>query len=105
MLEAWIRAGWLRPQGASGRWHFVEIDLARADLIRDLRDDCGVNEDGVEIVLSLLDQMHGLRRTLARVLRAVHTQPPAVRQRIVEELGLGTAPDEGGAGEKGSGGD
>ena len=43
---------------------FSEVDLARARLIRDLKVDLGVNDDGIAIVLHLLDQLHGLRRLL-----------------------------------------
>jgi chaperone modulatory protein CbpM len=41
-----------------------DADAARAILIRDLRSDFGVNDEGVEIVLQLVDQVHGLRRAL-----------------------------------------
>jgi chaperone modulatory protein CbpM len=68
VLEAWIAAGWLLPRG-DGR-EFSEIDLARARLIHDLRDDFGVNDDGISVVLNLLDQLYGLRRTLTTILSA-----------------------------------
>ena len=40
------------------------VDLARAQLIRDLREDLGVNDEGISVVLHLVDQMHGLRRSM-----------------------------------------
>ena len=49
---------------------FSEADLARAKLIRDLLQDLGVNDEGVGVILNLLDQMHGLRKALAE-MRAV----------------------------------
>jgi chaperone modulatory protein CbpM len=42
--------------------------LARAQLIRDLRDDFGVNDEGISVVLHLIDQMHGLRRSMQGLL-------------------------------------
>jgi chaperone modulatory protein CbpM len=47
---------------------FADVDLARAQLIRDLRDDFGVNDEGISVVLHLIDQMHGLRRSMQGLL-------------------------------------
>ena len=47
---------------------FTDMDLARANLIRDLKDKMGVNDEGLGVVLHLLDQMHALRRALAAAL-------------------------------------
>jgi chaperone modulatory protein CbpM len=67
-LEAWISAGWLIPPQTDGEFTFSEVDLARAQLIRDLREDIGVNDEGISVVLHLLDQMHGLRRSMQELL-------------------------------------
>jgi chaperone modulatory protein CbpM len=67
-LQAWIRAGWLIPPQTEPELAFSDVDLARAQLIRDLRDDLGVNDEGIEVVLHLLDQMHGLRATMHELL-------------------------------------
>jgi chaperone modulatory protein CbpM len=63
-LEAWIAAGWLVPPQTEPELMFSDIDLARAQLIRDLREDLGVNDEGVSVILHLIDQMHGLRRSM-----------------------------------------
>jgi chaperone modulatory protein CbpM len=85
-LERWIDAGWLAPvQDESGRG-FTEVDVARAHLIRELRDDLGVNDDGVSVILDLLDQMHGLRWALRELLQATNAQPDPLRQRIAAEI-------------------
>jgi chaperone modulatory protein CbpM len=72
-LDIWIAAGWLRPASGRGGHEFSEIDVARAQLISDLRGDLGVNDEAVPIVLDLIDQIHGLRR-LIRLLR--RSDPP-----------------------------
>jgi chaperone modulatory protein CbpM len=64
-LHAWLEAGWLMPHH-NGERAFSEIDVARVQLIRDLQG-MGVNDDAMPIILDLIDQMHGLRRTV-RVL-------------------------------------
>jgi chaperone modulatory protein CbpM len=60
-LNAWIEAEWLMPLAGGNAFDFSDADLARARLIQDLKIDFGVNDEGVAIVLHLLDQLHGLR--------------------------------------------
>ncbi len=67
-LEIWIEEEWLVPSEMTSERAFTEADLARAQLIRDLMDDLGVNAEGVGVVLSLVDQVHGLRNVLTEVL-------------------------------------
>lgn len=71
-LEAWIEAGWLVPPQTDPELTFSDVDLARAQLIRDLRDDLGVNDEGVSVVLHLIDQMHGLRHSMRALLEEMH---------------------------------
>jgi chaperone modulatory protein CbpM len=60
-LNAWVEAEWLVPVTSDKKLFFSEADLARAQLIQDLRADFGVNDEGVAIILHLLDQLYGLR--------------------------------------------
>jgi chaperone modulatory protein CbpM len=66
-LNAWIEAGWLMPRRDGDDVAFSDVDLARAELIRDLQD-MGMNDEAVPVILDLIDQMHGLRRTLRALL-------------------------------------
>ena len=71
-LEAWIAAGWLVPPQTEPELMFSDVDLARAQLIHDLREDFGVNDEGVSVILHLVDQMHGLRRSMQGLLDEMH---------------------------------
>jgi chaperone modulatory protein CbpM len=71
VVETWLEAGWLVPPQNEPEPAFAEIDVARAKLIAELQRDFGVNDEGVTVVLHLLDQVHDLRRTLADVLEEV----------------------------------
>ena len=73
-LEVWIEEEWLVPSGTATGQAFSEADLARAKLIQDLMQDLGVNEEGVGVILNLLDQVHGLRKALAAILQAASKQ-------------------------------
>ena len=76
-LDSWITAGWLVPPQTEPELAFSDVDLARAQLIRDLRDDFGVNDEGVEVILHLLDQMHGMRRGMQELLQELHASRQA----------------------------
>jgi chaperone modulatory protein CbpM len=68
-LETFIEEEWLIPRREAGREDFSDADIARAQLIRDLRTDIGVNDEGVGIILHLIDQLHGVRTALQAILR------------------------------------
>jgi chaperone modulatory protein CbpM len=63
-LEYWLEQRWLIPDQTGAAMNFSEMDVARARLIGNLQTDLGVNDEGVDIILHLLDQLHGLRRAL-----------------------------------------
>lgn len=67
-LHIWVSEGWLIP-APGDEASYGESDLARAQLIRDLTNDLGVNAEGVGVILHLIDQMHGLRGALAEYVR------------------------------------
>ena len=70
-LEVWIREAWICPARMTAEREFSEMDLARARLIRDLKHNMGVNDEGLDVILHLIDQMHGLRRALAEALASL----------------------------------
>jgi chaperone modulatory protein CbpM len=76
-LEVWLEEEWLVPSGTMTEQIFSETDLARAKLIRDLIQDLGVNDEGVGVILNLLDQMHSLRSVLAETLRSIRERSVA----------------------------
>jgi chaperone modulatory protein CbpM len=68
-LHLWIEEGWLLPR-RNPDLAFSEGDVARAQLILDLKREMGVNDEGIGIILSLVDQMHGLRKVLRELLQS-----------------------------------
>jgi chaperone modulatory protein CbpM len=76
-LTVWIEEEWLIPSGAADELAFTDMDLARANLIRDLKDNMGVNNEGLGVILHLLDQMHSLRRVLAATLESARDRRPS----------------------------
>jgi chaperone modulatory protein CbpM len=68
-LELWLDQQWLIPDQASAEMTFSDTDVARAHLIRDLKSDFGVNDEGVDVILHLVDQLHGLRGAFEQLHR------------------------------------
>ena len=56
-LELWLEERLLLPDEDG----FEEVDVARAQLIVELRRDFALDEEALPLVLSLLDQVYALR--------------------------------------------
>ena len=74
-LAVWIEQEWLIPGGSSAEPSFSDIDIARARLVLELLVDFGVNTEGVGVILNLVDQLYGVRRTLMELRQAIRTTP------------------------------
>lgn len=70
-LEFWLEQRWLIPTEATSGTQFSEADVARAHMIRDLKSDLGVNDEGIDVILHLIDQLHGVRQAFALVRAAL----------------------------------
>ena len=76
-LKVWIEEEWLIPGGSADAPAFTDMDLARAELIHDLKGKMGVNDEGLGVILHLLDQMHALRRALSAALESARDLRPS----------------------------
>jgi chaperone modulatory protein CbpM len=89
-LARWVENRWIRPEAASGeaaeRWVFHEVDVARVELILDIRREFAVDDEAMPLVLSLLDQVYSLRRQMRRLCDAVAAQPDDVQTAIRQAL-------------------
>ena len=82
-LEDYISREWLRPVMGEAGWYFEEIDIARLHLVCHLTQDIQVNDEGIDIALSLLDQVYGLRSHVGNITRAINQQPPEIQTDIM----------------------
>lgn len=85
-LRLWVRNGWLLPSGSENGPVFDEVDLARVRLVCQLKDDLNLNDDAVPVVLSLIDQLHGLRAELRALAEALECQPQEVRREVRQNV-------------------
>lgn len=70
-LDLWLEQRWLIPEETSVGIQFSDIDVARARLIHDLKSDLGANDEGIDVILHLMDQIHGLRHALAQLQKDI----------------------------------
>ena len=63
LILEFIEREWIRPAELDERL-FDEEDLGRLHLILDLKNNFEVNDEGVDLILHLLDQIHSLKRGL-----------------------------------------
>jgi chaperone modulatory protein CbpM len=79
-------------EGERGVFH--EVDVARVELILDIRREFAVDDEAMSLVLQLLDQVYSLRRQMRRLCDALEQQPREVRDAIRRAL----PPGRGGGG-------
>ncbi len=81
-LRLWVRRGWIVPgSGEAGRT-FDRLDLARVRLVCQLKDEMKLNDEAIPVVLSLMDQLYGIRREFKAMADAVDQLPEDVRARL-----------------------
>lgn len=98
-LLVWIERRWVLPTAQDGDYVFSEADLARVQMIVDLRRDLAIDDEAMPVVLDLLDRLHGLRRQMRDLLTAIQELPETQREALMRRVG-GT-PDVSGADDPG----
>jgi chaperone modulatory protein CbpM len=85
-LGRWVENRWILPEEEGGRWLFHEVDIARVELILEIRRDFAVDDEAMALVLGLLDQLYSLRRQMRRLCDALECQPPEIRDAVRQAL-------------------
>jgi chaperone modulatory protein CbpM len=85
-LRAFVAAECVAADEREGRLAFGDADVARVQFLEDLVRDFELDPDAASMVVSLVDQIHGLRRQLRRLGEAVASEHPEVRARIRDRL-------------------
>ena len=70
-LTTWIEQQWVRPLRQGEGWHFDDGDVARLQLICELKRQMAVNDEAIPLVLELLDQLYATRTTLDHLRHAM----------------------------------
>lgn len=81
-LDRYILAGVVQPVQTVEGPGFRDIDIARLNLLVELTEGFELNDDALGLVMSLLDQLHGLRGDMHAILDALAREPPEIRVRL-----------------------
>ncbi len=81
-LQAFISAEVMVPVHSPDGPRFGPADLARLELLCDLAEHFDLADDGLGVVMSLIDQLHATRQRLHAVARALAAEPVEVRHRV-----------------------
>ncbi|MGV8988463.1 MAG: hypothetical protein ACOH2H_19515 [Cypionkella sp.] len=85
-LAAFVEAGIVLPLTAETGLAFRRIDLARMELLCELVEEFDLDDDGLGLVINLVDQLHAARRDLRRLCAAIAQEDVEVRARIGVKL-------------------
>lgn len=85
-LTTFIRAEIITPIQTDSGPAFREIDVARLSLLCELSDEFDLNEDALGMIMSLLDQLHSVRRDLRDVVSALERENTDVQRRVATAL-------------------
>lgn len=85
-LTTYVKHEFLFPTQSEAGPVFTVADLARIELICDLAEQFDLKDDALGVVLSLIDQLHGVRSELRRVMDAIEAQPEEVQAQIIAVL-------------------
>jgi chaperone modulatory protein CbpM len=85
-LTHWVENRWVLPERRDKTWIFHEIDVARVELILEVRREFAIDDEALPLVLGLLDQVYDLRRQLGRLCDALVAQPPEIQAAVKRSL-------------------
>jgi chaperone modulatory protein CbpM len=92
-LIRWVENRWVLPERRDQTWIFREVDVARVELILEIRQEFAIDEEALPLVLGLLDQVYDLRRQLRRMCDALAAQPQEVQAAVRRALPSRTGPE------------
>ena len=92
-LTHYIRIRAVQPMISAQGTRFREVDRARVELLCNLSDCYGLDDDALSLVMSLLDEMHGLRGEVQALMQALAREPDDARRRISARIREVRTPD------------
>lgn len=91
-LNRYIRAGVVQTITSTQGPVFRDIDIARLGVLVELTEGYALDDEALGLVMSLLDQLNGMRADMRAVLDAIAQEPPETRQRLGRAISDGREP-------------
>lgn len=83
-LFRFVEADFIRPAQSGDGYVFTRVDIARLELLCDLSGDLELDDTAIDIILSLIDQLHAAKEDLAALMRAIEALPEDVRASLTK---------------------
>lgn len=90
-LGRFVAARVVQPADSPEGRVFRQVDVARLELLCELSDALEIPDETLGVVMSLVDQLHGVRAELKAVMQALEKEPDEVRARVVETVWVARA--------------
>ncbi|MBT9383596.1 hypothetical protein KM176_06985 [Pseudooceanicola sp. CBS1P-1] len=87
LLARFVRTRVILPADSEAGSVYRGVDLARMELLCDLCCDFDLGDEALDMVMRLVDQLHGARGDLKALMRALGEEPEEVRLRVLGRLG------------------
>ncbi len=87
-LVSFVEAEIVTPLHTGSGVVYRQVDIVRVELLCELSEDFDLDTDALGVVISLIDQLHGVGGYLRVVLAAIAAEPLDVRRRVGEALRL-----------------
>jgi chaperone modulatory protein CbpM len=81
-LQTFVKLEIVQPLHTKGGVAYRQVDLVRLELLCELSEDFDLQDDALSVVISLIDQLHGVRSELRTVLAVLAAEPKEVQVRI-----------------------
>jgi chaperone modulatory protein CbpM len=85
-LVRFVEGDLVKPGQQADGYVFRRIDIARLELLCDLSQAFDLDETGLGIVVSLIDQLHAARQDLAILAGVIDALPTELQAQIMAEL-------------------
>ncbi|MBS9716467.1 hypothetical protein ACFFUT_15710 [Pseudohalocynthiibacter aestuariivivens] len=85
-LLSFVKARIVTPMQSESGPVYRQIDLVRMELLCELSEQFELDDDALGVVISLIDQLHGVRAELRAFVDAIASEPADVRERISEAV-------------------
>ena len=85
-LTSFVSAEAVRPTAGERGPCYTRVDIARLELLCDLTEGFELGDDALNLVVTLVDQLHAARADLSALAAAIAKEPPETRRRLAQAL-------------------
>jgi chaperone modulatory protein CbpM len=81
-LETYVAARVVEPVQTDAGLRFRPVDIARLELLCELETHFALEPEALDLVMSLIDELHAAHADLAALMDALAEEPPELRARL-----------------------